>query len=181
VKEASTFAAQEYEVMLQVLGVASDYKIRLSSTPRLTEPEILSLLVLGVVNRSQEGNYAELGSTIAGQLPLPTKLQSDLGVDIKFNTQTSKAQPSGATGGTVNVPADVTVPSVRVEKNLTRSTRLSYSNTLSSTPTRELRIEQLLDENLSANFSTTNKTTQSAEQPLVQSYGVDIRYRFQFE
>ncbi len=176
VKEAASFAAQEYEVLLQVLGASSDYKIRLSSTPRLSEPEIISLLVLGVTNRVQEGNYAELGSAIAGQIPVPSKIQDEFGVDIKLDTKTEKV--SGASNA---VSSDITVPSVRVEKTLSPKTKLTYSNTLTGSPTREFRVEQMLDDNLTANFSTTNKAGSTSEQPLIQSYGVDLRYRFQFE
>ncbi|MBI3294354.1 MAG: translocation/assembly module TamB domain-containing protein [Deltaproteobacteria bacterium] len=175
VKETSTLSPQEYEVLLQVLGVPSDYKIRLSATPRLTEPEIISLLVLGVTSKTQ-GGYADLGSALSGSIPVPSKLQNELGVDIKLNSQTEKGGRESTDSST-----DVTVPSVKVEKSLTSRTKLSYSNTLSQNPSRELRIEQILDDNLTANFSTANKPGLTPSDPLTQSYGVDIRYRFDFE
>jgi len=177
VKEIKTQPPREYEVNLQVFGTPEDYKIRLTSSPPESESDIISLLLLGVTSRTQEGNYTELGTAIVGQIPLQSRLQSKLGVDIKLDTQTAR-QPVTSTS---SATADITVPSVRIEKDITRKTKLSYSNSLEATvPYRELKIEHLLSDSFTVNGTAADKLRGITDQT-VQSYGLDFRYRFQFE
>ncbi|NBT59899.1 hypothetical protein EBT16_14075, partial [bacterium] len=86
VREQKGRAYQDYEVNLQALGTPDDYKIRLTSNPPLVEQDLISLLVLGVTTRGQEGNYFDLGTAIMGQSPIKSKIQSELGVDIKVQS-----------------------------------------------------------------------------------------------
>jgi hypothetical protein len=187
VKEQKTTNPQEYELTLNVFGTPQDYKIRLTSSPALAEADIISLLLLGVTSRSQEGNYFDLGTTIVGQIPLQSKIQGELGVDIKINTQASKSG-GGTTASPVvgSVPitsgsTDATVPSVRIQKEITKKTKLSYSNTLEAIPSRELKLEHMLDENLSINGTAVDALRDSTQTQTTRSYGLDIRYRFSFE
>ncbi len=172
---------QNYEINLQVSGVPSDYKIRLTSTPSLLEGEIISLLVLGVTSGGrQSGNYMDLGSAMLGQIPLQSKLKNELGVNIKISSQpqSSLQQGSNLSPGTAN--SDITAPTVQIQKEITDKTKLSYSNTLETVPLREFRIEQMLDENITVNATTMERTRGTQTAP-TQAYGVDFRYRFQFE
>jgi len=186
VRETRALVPQDYEVSLQIFGTPADYKIRLSSTPALAEGEITSLLLLGVTNRSNEtigdgnSNYVDLGTAIAGQIPLQNKIQSELGVDIKINSQTVKdanvsTTNAGSTGSQI-----ATVPSVQIQKAITKKTNLYYSNTLDTQiPIREFKIEHALDDNFTVNATTIDRVrteTQSSK-----SYGLDFRYRFSFE
>lgn len=188
VANAETDRPQEYEVTLLVFGTPSDYKIRLSSSPSLPEGDIISLLVLGVTSRGQEGNYVDLGSALVGQIPLQSKIQNEFGLDIRLKSQTptelqqiNQAQSASASGtNAASGRSDVTVPSVQIQKEITKKTRVSFSNTLEATPTRELRLEQMLDENLSVNATVERSQIDSTQQPS-QSYGLDFRYRFHFE
>ena len=51
-----------------------------------------------------------------------------------------------------------------------------------SAPVSEFKIQQMLDENVSVNASTRRSTVGSGNAPTPsQAYGVDVRYRFQFE
>lgn len=168
---------QEYQVSLQVSGVPTDYRIRLSSTPSLLEQQIISLLVLGVTNRtSDSGSYLDLGTALAGQIPIQSKIQNELGVDVKIRSQ----QQSSLANQLTTTGAAPTAPTVELQKDITKSTRLSFSNSLDTTlPTNELRIQQVLDENITVNASRRSQT--SGTPVPSQAYGVDIRYRFQFE
>lgn len=184
VKEQKAIAPEEYQVNLQVIGVPEDYKIRLTSSPALTENDLISLLVLGVTSSSQgqgEGNYVDLGTTIVGQMPLQSKLQDELGVDIKIKTQSQQVDQlqqtttsAGATSG------DITVPAVQIQKEITDKTKVSFSNTLEAIPVREFRIEQILDENLTVNATAGSGNRGNTAQP-VQTYGLDFRFRFEFD
>lgn len=182
VKESKTVAPQEYEVNLMVYGTPADYKIRLTSNPVLAESDIISLLLLGVTGRGEEGNYVDLGTTLVGQIPLQSRLQSELGVDIKVKTQTGKgvelAKPSS---GSVGSTSDVTVPVVQIQKDITKRTKVSYSNTLEAIPVREFKLEQRLGDRFTGNFSVVDRSRTETETQSIQSYGLDLRYRFQFE
>lgn len=179
---------QEYEVTLLVFGTPADYRIRLSSSPALAEADVISLLILGVTSRGQEGNYLDLGSALAGQIPLQSKLKDELGFDINVTTRTqqgtgSTGQSTGTstTGTSSAVATDVTVPSVRIQKSISRKTKVSYSNTLESSPVREFKIEQMLDDNFTVNATATGNPRGSSTNQTSQAYGVDVRYRFSFE
>lgn len=185
VKEQKSQVPQEYQVNLQVIGTPKDYRILLNSSPALAESDIISLLVLGVTARSQEGNYVDLGTALVGQVPIQSKLESELGVQIKISpqTQTSQTTPveTGASSQTIS-GADVTVPMVEIRKEISKNTKLSYSNSLgSSTPVREVKVEHSLGKNITINGSVVDKPRGSSEAQTVQSYGLDFRYRFQFE
>jgi hypothetical protein len=173
---------QNYEINLQVFGTPKDYKLRLTSTPTLLEGEIISLLVLGVTNKRQqgEGGLVDLGSALVGQIPLQSKLKKDLGVNIKISSQpqASMQQSTSLSPGTANT--DITAPVVQIQKTITDKTKLSYSNTLETIPAKEFRIEQMLDDNLTVNATTMERTRGGQTQP-TQTYGLDFRYRFQFE
>lgn len=175
---------REYQVGIQVSGIPSDYKIRLTSTPPLMETEIISLLVLGVTKqRSDGGGYMDLGTAALGQIPLQSKIQSELGVGLKIRSQNQNAlQTQGTSSGAAGTStANATVPTVEVQKDLTKSTRVSFTNSLdTSIPVSEFKIQQMLDENISVNASTRRSQVGTTPTPS-QAYGVDVRYRFQFE
>jgi translocation and assembly module TamB len=175
-------ASQQYEVNLQVYGTPASYKIILTSNPELAEADIISLLVLGVTSRGQDNNFMDLGTTLVGQIPLQSQLENQLGVDIRINTQTSKnTSTSSATTSTPTTTSDTTVPSVKIQKDITNRTKVSYSNTLEAIPYRELKIEHMLDDNLTVNGTAVDRAKGGTDATTTQSYGLDFRYRFQFE
>ena len=172
---------ETYEINLQVFGTPADYKIRLTSNPALLEGQIISLLVLGVATGGQkEGAMLDLGSALVGQIPIQNKLKNELGLNIKISNQpqANMQQGSNLSPGTANT--DINAPTVQVQKQVTDSTRLSYSNSLESAPVREFRIEQMLDENISVNAATMERS-KGGVQNATQAYGLDFRYRFSFE
>jgi translocation and assembly module TamB len=183
VKENKTQGAQNYEVNLNVFGTPDNYQIRLTSNPSLVEADIISLLLLGVTSRTQDGNYMDLGGTIVGQIPVQSKIQSELGLDIRMSNEPSKILPTNTTtaAATATATTDVTVPSVQIRKEIIKGTNLSYSNTLEAIPVKELKIEHILDENFTVNGTAVDKYRSTTDTTSVQSYGLDFRYRFQFE
>ena len=171
---------QDYEVNIQVSGIPSDYKLRLTSTPPLLEGEIISLLVLGVTRRGQSGqNFMDLGSALVGQIPLQAKLKNELGLNIKLSNQSQTTMQSGGNFSAGTWGNDPNAPSVKIQKEITEKTRLSYSNTLESVPVREFRLEQMLDDNITVNATTMDRSRGNNNSQ--QAYGLDFRYRFNFE
>ncbi len=192
VKEQRAQVPIEYEVTLSAYGTPQDYKIRLNSVPALSEPDLIALLVLGVTTRGQDDNYLDFGSTLVGKSPLQTKLQNEFGVNIKVNMQRNNTAPvasggntstgsGGASGGNLTNPLDNSVPAVKIQKDITNRTKVSYSSTLDQNALKEFKIEQLLDENFTVNASAVDKFRGSTQNDSIKSYGLDFRYRFQFE
>lgn len=178
VQEQKQLAPRQFEVTLQAFGHPKDYRIRLTSAPPLAENEIIALLLLGVTSGS-EGNYLDLGSTLVGQIPIQSRIQKNLGVNIKVkqtkdSIDASSLPPSDSSG------ASGTVTSVKIEKGITKKTKVSYSNTLDAArPKRELKVEHMLNENFTVNgTAATNVRSTTTDNP---SYGVDVRYTFEFE
>ena len=180
VAEEGVTNPQEYEVSLQALGTPQDYRIRLSSNPPLTEGDITSLLLLGVTSQGKEGNYLQFGSTVLGQTPLQSKIQSELGVDIKIGTRAVEQNQQTSTTGSGDASGGLTVPTVEIQKKVTDKTKVTLSNTVGvAVPTSEIRIEQILDENLTVNATAGTQTRD--EKSTTQSFGLDFRFNFEFE
>lgn len=183
VREQKGRAYQDYEVNLQAVGTPDDYKIRLASNPPLVEQDLISLLVLGVTTRGQEGNYFDLGTAIMGQSPIRSKIQSELGLDIKVQSAPGQGpttvDSSSATPGTPS--GSGMVPAVRIEKGLSKKTKLSYSNTLDQNQSREIRLEQMLDDNITLNATAGDRSRNNTQARPGDSFGLDVRYRFSFE
>ncbi len=189
VKEQRAQVPIEYEVTLSAYGTPQDYKIRLSSVPALAEPDLIALLVLGVTTRGQDDNYLDFGSTLVGKSPLQSKIQNELGVNIKVNMQrsgvgsaagtpaSSGSVPPGTTTGT----GEGSVPALKIQKEITNRTKLSYSSTLDQNAMKEFKIEQLLDDNFTVNASAVDKIRGTTQNDSIKSYGLDFRYHFQFE
>jgi len=188
VKEQRAQVPIEYEVNLSAYGTPQDYKIRLSSVPALAEPDLIALLVLGVTTRGQDDNYLDFGSTLVGKSPLQSKLQNELGVNIKVNMQrsgvgstTGTGSSPGGVGGSGSSTSELSVPTVKIQKDITNRTKLSYSSTLDQNAMKEFKVEQLLDENFTVNASAVDKLRGTTQNDSIKSYGLDFRYRFQFE
>jgi len=187
VREQKGRAYQDYEVNLQALGTPEEYKIRLTSNPPLAEQDLISLLVLGVTTQGQEGNYFDLGTAIMGQSPIRSKIQSELGVDIKVQSAPGQGPMPSDTGAPVpgaGVPGSTgsgMVPAFRIEKGISRSTKLSYSNTLDQNQARELRVEQMLDDNITLNATAGDRSRNNTQARPGDSFGLDLRYRFTFD
>ncbi len=180
VKEKKTDSPQEYEVNIKAVGVPEDYKILLSSTPALAESAIISLLVLGVTERTQDGNYVELGTALVGQVPIQSKLEEQLGVEINVAPQTDDASAVRVTSPQ-DPATDVTVPMVEIQKQIGDKTTLSYSNSIAGSPVRRVKVEHELGDHVTVNGSFVDKAQGTTDTQTVQSYGLDFRYRFKFE
>lgn len=73
------------------------------------------------------------------------------------------------------------MPAVKIQKDITKRTKVSYSSTLDQNAMKEFKIEQLLDEHLTVNASAVDKIRGNTQNDAIKSYGLDFRYRFQFE
>ena len=73
------------------------------------------------------------------------------------------------------------VPAVKIEKGLSKKTKLSYSNTLDQNQAREIRLEQMLDDSFTLNATAGDRSRNNLQARPGDSFGLDVRYRFSFE
>ena len=69
---------------------------------------------------------------------------------------------------------------IQIQKEITNRTKVSYSNNLDNSK-RELKLEHFLDDNISANVTASDRQKSQQDSSTIQSFGLDVRYRFQFE
>ncbi len=177
---------REYEVNLRVFGVPEDYKIRLTSTPFLSEQDLIALLVLGVTDREKGGgSVVDLGTSLVGETPFQSKLKNELGLGVKVQGGQNATITPGTTTGFDPLTTDSAAngPAVQVQKDLGKRTKLSASSPIGTGKTSpDFKIEHILDDNFSVNATSSdkNKGAQSTTNS-VRSYGIDFRYNFTFE
>ncbi|NDD05321.1 MAG: hypothetical protein EB078_10475, partial [Proteobacteria bacterium] len=103
--------------------------------------------------------------------------------DIKVQSASSQGQlsTSNPTDSSSAVSTSNMVPAVRIEKGLSKKTKLSYSNTLDQNQTRELRLEQMLNDNITLNATAGDRSRNNTQARPGDSFGLDLRYRFSFD
>jgi len=156
-----------YNIRLNLEGMMDHFSLALSSDPHLEEMDILSLLTVGQVGKELKGVAGGIGageatSFITGKVHdvVEERLRTITGLD-RFQVDSSYS----ATTGTVS-------PRVTVSKRLIGDKLfVTYSNVLSSELAQVLKVEYLLDKNISL----------IGIRDEIGSVGGDIKFRFEFK
>ncbi len=165
---------QEYEISLLIQGKAPDLEIRLSSQPPLTEPEIVSLLALGLISPDSMEQGAlgqpslQIGSAIL-QRPLSRELRDRLGVDVQV---------------TSTIVDNASVPKVTVGKQWTPRWGSTASRTIEKNPTQNVTLEYKVNRNLSVVGSWEGREEaaglQQERTTVPNRLGLDLEYKVEF-
>ncbi len=170
----------EYDVNLLVQGRGKKPQITLTSQPPLSQPDIVSLLALGMTRTSmdREGSGKVAGgntSTALGaavlQKPIGKELKSRFGVDLKV----SSSQPSADTAS---------VPKVTLSKQLSNKLGASASRTIGGTQqTSNVKLEYKVDRRTSVIGTWEGREEDLQQQKDVNKsiFGVDLEYRINFK
>lgn len=174
---------QTFDISLLLQGTAKNPQLLLSSQPPLPEPDIISLLALGMttesldtkVDSSQQAAQTgyQLGLAIISSNPLNKEIKKSLGVDVKFS-------PGFDT-------KNVAVPRVTVSKDLTKKINASATSSFSDEQTYDVRLQYLFNEKLSAVGTYERSeapegggvTTGAGSQQEV--LGLDLEYKVEFK
>lgn len=156
-----------YDIRLSLEGMMDHFNLALSSEPHLEEMDILSLLTVGQVGKELKGVAGGIGageatSFITGKVQdvVEERLRTITGVD-RFQVESSYS----AATGTVS-------PKVTVSKRLIGDKLfVTYSNVLSAEVEQVLKVEYLLDKNISL----------VGIRDEIGSVGGDIKFRFEFK
>jgi translocation and assembly module TamB len=156
-----------YNIRLNLEGMTDHFNLALSSDPHLEEMDILSLLTVGQVGKELKGVAGGIGageatSFITGKVQdvVEERLRTITGLD-RFQVESSYS----TTTGTVS-------PKVTVSKRLIGDKLfVTYSNVLSAELEQVLKVEYLLDKNISL----------IGIRDEIGSVGGDIKFRFEFK
>ena len=171
----------EYDVNLLVQGTAKNPVIRTSSTPPLSEQDIVSLLALGVTSadvdkrlqqkdQEQSGQY-QVGTALLQQFEPVKKFQKAAGINVQYSSSYDNTR-------------NVEVRKFTVTKQLTEKTKISVAFPPDKQPD-EYRFEYILTPSVSAigTFEQKNRSeTQTIQeaQKIENVLGLDLEFRREF-
>lgn len=164
---AAEAIVQGYNIRLNLEGEMDQFNLSLSSTPHLEEMDILALLTVGEVGKQLKGLEGGIGASEAtsfltgkAQDIIEERLRSITGLD-RFQVEPYVSKTTGT-----------------VEPRVTVSERLigdrlfvSYTASLGSTEEQIIKLEYLLDKNISLVGMRDERG----------SVGGDIKFRFEFK
>ena len=176
----------DYDVNLLVQGVPNkNMAIKPTSQPPLSEPDIFSLLALGMTSTKLDQNLSseaqqqqtsiELLASITNQSTINKKIQEKLGLTVQL-------APS------VDSTRNIAVPKVVVSKNILKKLNASYARSLTGdNQNHEVKLHYLFNPNWSGILNYQNKETNDTDgtiQNLNQNEGVfggDFEYKKEFK
>lgn len=176
----------DYEVNVLVQGSSKNPSIRLTSIPPLSDQDIISLLALGVTSSQLDQNIQskdqqaqtgyEIGAAILSNNPLSRNLQDRLGVNLQFTSAYDSTR-------------NIAVPKVTVSRKLTDRLNASASRTLGDQTTVDVKMQFILNKNLSAigtwedrEVNQSSDTLTDASQRQDQSvFGLDLEFKVEFK
>lgn len=174
----------DYDINLLVQGPAKNMSIKPTSQPPLSEPDLFSLLALGVTsqtdsNLSSETQQKQTGlevlAAISNQSQLNKKIQEKLGLTVQL-------APS------VDSTKNIAVPKVVVSKKLSDKFNASYSKPFTGNDqNQEIKLQYLYNSNVSLLLNYQNKDTSQQDQISNTNsnnkgiLGFDLEYRDEFK
>ena len=185
----------DYSVKLDVSGDLKSTKIELSSIPSLSREDILSLLTFGITSSTSK-NLDEkdrrsvttlgFGSLLVDQLKLNEGLASSLGLRFSLLPELEDQELSPLSGRSAEetvLPKKVkTATKIQIQKKISEKVDLSLSSTLGEAEEQKqtMNIIYNVNENFSLEGVYEIKSSDTEEEVLPNSGGVDLKYRFSF-
>jgi translocation and assembly module TamB len=175
----------DYDVMILAQGPAKNLRnIRMTSVPPLPEPDIISLLALGVTSTHMDQNVQtkdqaaqtgyELGFVIFAQ-PLNKQLQDRLGLNVRFSS-------------TFDSTRNVNVPKLTLSRKISNKVNASASRTLGSEVNDvDVKLQYVINQNISAIGSYENTQTlqgqglTNAVRNKENVFGLDLEFKREFK
>lgn len=172
----------DYDVNLLVQGSAKNLSIKPTSQPPLSEPDLFSLLALGVTSKTdhnlssdtqQKQTGLEVLAAISNQSQLNKKIQEKLGLTVQL-------APS------IDSTKNIAVPKVVVSKKISNKINASYSKPFTGNDqNQEIKLQYLYNNNVSLLLNYQNKDALQQEQISNSNskgiLGIDLEYRDEFK
>lgn len=174
----------DYDISLLVQGVPSkNLSIKPTSQPPLTEPDIFSLLALGLTSKTdqnlssetqQKQTGLEVLAAISNQSTINKKFQEKFGLTLQL-------------APTVDSTKNIAVPKVVVSKKIQKNVNASYSRPLTGdTQNQEWKLQYLFNPNKSIilNYQNVESSQQETKNPNANDQGIlglDFEYKKEFK
>lgn len=172
----------DYDINLIVQGPSKNPIIKPTSQPPLSEPDIFSLLALGVTSQSdqqlssetqQKQTGLEVLAAISNQSQLNKKIQDKLGLTVQL-------APS------IDSTKNIAVPKVVVSKKISDKFNASYSKPFTGNDqNQEIKLQYLYNSNVSFLLNYQNKDATQEDQISNTNtkgiWGLDLEYRDEFK
>lgn len=174
----------DYDINLLIQGPSKSPNIKPTSQPPLSEPDIFSLLALGVTSQSdqqlssetqQKQTGLEVLAAISNQSQLNKKIQDKLGLTVQL-------APS------IDSTKNIAVPKVVVSKKLSNKFNASYSKPFTGNDqNQEIKLQYLYDNSWSFLLNYQNKDSSTEDQTTTTNtntksiWGIDLEYRDEFK
>jgi len=176
----------EYDINIVVQGTAKDPIVRLSSTPPLSQPDIVSLIALGIISqnnvlerqaetsRQQDTSNVQLGAAVFSNLKPVKDLQEQFGVDFQVSS-------------TYDDTRNTSTQTITLSKKLSERLKASASRLTGQTDATAFRLQYSLTPSVSAIGSYENRQVQ--DQSLLQTgqanlyesiLGLDLEFKKEF-
>ena len=171
--------SNEYNILLKIKGRGKNPVFTLTSTPVLSENEIVSLLAFGArsltfkpgntINNIAKYSYYQLGPVLF-QKAIGQELQNTLGVVDQFLIVPH-----------ISTKNNSTVTKLIIRKNLFNRLNLSGSRTiLDQNPTTDLKAEYKINKNISIIGLLENETPNESSDKENNIIGLDLEYQIDF-
>jgi autotransporter translocation and assembly factor TamB len=181
------------KIQLYSSGTMDDYKIELSSTPVMSETDILSLLALGVTpNETKRMSSADRSTVESGEaaslllhsLDFNREVQDKTGIQIHLDESTN-TQVGSSVFQRQNSNDATTAPRIVIKKQLTKNLDVSYGSTVGVGTSSERQINAEMK--VSPGFSVIGvwdnyESIDSAQEKNTSySYGLDLKLQKRFK
>lgn len=181
---SATSRINAYDISLLAQGPSKTLGIRLTSIPPLPEQDIISLIALGMTTSTSGQNIQarqqaeqQLGVEIGGAVlakPISKQLESTLGLNLQVTSQYDSTR-------------NISVPKITLSRRLSEKVKFSGSRPVGNSQSYDLKIEYLLNNNITAVGSFENRgvddtTTLQRTQTETQSiFGLDLEFKREFK
>lgn len=176
----------DYDINLVVQGPAKNPSIKPTSQPPLSEPDIFSLLALGMTSSKMDQNLSsetqqaqtslEILAALSNQSQINKKIQDKLGLTVQL-------------APTVDSTKNIAVPKVIVSKKIGKKINASYARPLSGdNQNHEVKLQYLFNRNFSGNLNYQNKDNTQQDTNIQNQktnetgvLGLDMEYKEEFK
>ena len=184
-QDESLGAQTDYEVKIGITGKPTKPQIELTSTPTLSQQEIVNLLVFGVPNTTTQTNSSLATNDVSSAAGGSSITAEQISVGSVLLNQTVGREIEDKLGVQVDLgqTQDPTapVPRVSVSKQVTNKLNVTAGRTLEDSPRNQLDVNYRVNQNFSVTGRWEDVQNETTNQDVEEdSIGLDFLFRFQF-
>ena len=181
----------EYDVYVNVNGRAENLQVELTSSPALSQSDILSLLTQGVTSdvyknlgERERASVATLsiGTLIVDQLKINQNLNDSLGLSLSVAPEIEEEGENLLGGRVEEASSSSNVKSatkIQLKKKVNRNVDVGFSSTVGGTidQKQEMNLNYKFDKNFSTELIYEVKSSDEEETDNSNSFGLDLKWK----